>query len=206
MTCGTSTSCLLKMGARWAYWLNGSSLRASDAWLGDRSGVLGTSRQAAHKKYGRPERRVNVVIKSDRGITNVRESSANQGQQWGGEKSDNRANPVDWRAAEVKVAGWLVERGERGVAVTPSSHDLGIDVNTDGLVVQVNHWKGNVGAPHVRQIVGAAMPSGKQPVLFTRSGFTRDALEFAEQAGVGLFTYDELGGLSPVSSVARRIF
>jgi len=50
------------------------------------------------------------------------------------------------------------------------------------------------------------MPSGKQPVLFTRSGFTRDALEFAEQAGVGLFTYDELGGLSPVSSVARRIF
>ena len=92
-----------------------------------------------------------------------------------------------WRAAEEDTARWLLGRSA-GVHLGSGSRDGGVDVNSNDYVVQVKRQKGNVGAPVVRQIHGVAAVSGKTGVVVSHgSGFTPEAIRFAQQAGVELY-------------------
>lgn len=69
--------------------------------------------------------------------------------------------------------------------------DGGIDVESEELVVQCKHVAGNVRAPEVQAIFGIASSKGKRAVVFSAGGFTKDAISFANEAGVALIRLKE---------------
>lgn len=103
--------------------------------------------------------------------------------------SPSPRTPGHWREAELRTAAWLTSRGEAGVRTGSGIKDGGVDVETQGYVVQVKDWVGNVGGPAVRQIHGVAAARNKRAMVVARSGFTADAIRFARDAGVELYVF-----------------
>jgi len=69
--------------------------------------------------------------------------------------------------------------------------DGGIDIESEELVIQCKHISGNVRAPEVQAIFGIASSKGKRAVVFSAGGFTKDAISFANEAGVALIRLRE---------------
>lgn len=110
---------------------------------------------------------------------------------------------ADWRDAE-DLAAWYMREilGMQGARTTGSGNDQGIDVVSDLGVAQVKHVAVPIGAPMVQSALGAG--HGNVAVLFfSLSGFTRQAEEFAERAGVALFSYDIYGDVRVGNENAR---
>ena len=113
--------------------------------------------------------------------------------------------PATWRDAEHMTCQWLRDKlGETSAQVGRGHRDGGVDVESARFVVQVKDWEGNVGGPAVRQIFGVAAARGKTALVVAKSGYTVDALRFADQAGVGLYSYRR-GTIEPVNGVARAL-
>lgn len=105
--------------------------------------------------------------------------------------------------AEEYVTQLMKYFGLPGVQKTRQSRDGGIDVESELLVAQVKHQVAPVGVKVVRELYGVASHRGKSAAVFTKTGFTREAVEFANETGVFLFTYiPELGG---ATELTRRI-
>lgn len=69
------------------------------------------------------------------------------------------------------------------------SGDGGIDVLVPGvLVAQVKAQASKVGRPPLQQIAGVASADGVRATCFSKSGYTKGALEWADRASVALFT------------------
>lgn len=111
----------------------------------------------------------------------------------------------DWRDAERATAQWLREVGCRKVELTSAGADGGIDVLTDSWAVQVKHTERRVGRPAIQQIVGAAMAVDRRPALVSSSGFSKPAVEFADEHEVALVELDDHGRGQPVNATARHI-
>ena len=111
----------------------------------------------------------------------------------------------DWRDAEDAAARWLRSAGCRRVALTGGSADGGIDVITADWAVQVKHTAKRVGRPAVQQLVGAALTLGREPALFSTSGFTAPAFDYALEHDVALFELDLDGTARGVNRPARRV-
>ena len=111
----------------------------------------------------------------------------------------------DWRDAEDAAARWLRAAGCRRVALTGGSADGGIDVITADWAVQVKHTAKRVGRPAVQQLVGAALTLGREPALFSTSGFTAPAYDYALEHDVALFELDLDGTARGVNRPARRV-
>lgn len=110
---------------------------------------------------------------------------------------------ADWRDAE-DLAAWYMREilGMQGARTTGSGNDQGIDVVSDLGVAQVKHVAVPIGAPMVQSALGAG--HGNVAVLFfSLSGFTRQAEEFADRAGVALFGYDIYGDVRAGNENAR---
>jgi hypothetical protein len=100
------------------------------------------------------------------------------------------ANATDF---EVLAAQWTYVWGDRDVEVTSQSHDSGIDVQSWSCLGQVKFYSnGKVGAPEVQQLRGAtSVDNSRFAIFFTFStGYTNEAIIFADQAGVALFQFD----------------
>jgi hypothetical protein len=100
------------------------------------------------------------------------------------------ANATDF---EVLAAQWTYVWGDRDVEVTSQSHDSGIDVQSWSCLGQVKFYSnGKVGAPEVQQLRGAtSVDNSRFATFFTFStGYTNEAIIFADQAGVALFQFD----------------
>lgn len=112
---------------------------------------------------------------------------------------------ADWKDAEELAAWYMGEKlGMTGVRLTAPGADRGIDVTADVGVAQVKHQATPVGAPVVQGALGAG--HGRQKVLFfALSGFTRQAADFAQQAGVALFSYDIYGSVTPRNAEANSL-
>ncbi len=112
---------------------------------------------------------------------------------------------LGWQAAERFAAAHMRALGFTDAAVTPPGPDGGIDVRSEAAVAQVKHFlTGAVGRPVVQQIRGAA-GSGEQPICYSRSGFTADAIEFAQSTGVALFSYSEFGQITAETVAASAL-
>lgn len=109
---------------------------------------------------------------------------------------------AEWQDAEELAAWYMQHELELGASnVTPVGADGGIDVTSVNAVAQVKHYGTPVGGPAVRQIRGAGY--GTESVLFfALSGYTRQAIEYASQAGVALYTYNIYGDVDPVNGPA----
>lgn len=92
-------------------------------------------------------------------------------------------------------------------AVVAAGTDTRIDVAATRAMAQVRFLSTAVGQPALQQLVGAQRGVGEQRLLFfTGACYTRQALTYAEDMGIGLFTFDMTGGrMSPHSNPARAV-
>jgi hypothetical protein len=103
---------------------------------------------------------------------------------------------VSPRGAELLVSKWLEFLGEHDVQITQYAKDGGIDVETTDCVCQVkNYQEKKVSSSEVRDLLGAAQPTGKLPVLFTSSSLTQDAEKFCNANGIVAIRYDSENAL-----------
>lgn len=109
---------------------------------------------------------------------------------------------LDWRDAEALAAWHMRALGFDDAAVTGGGADGGLDVVAEDAAAQVKHYSDtNIGSPAVQQARGAA--HGRQWTLFyALSGYTKAALEYADQAKVALFFYDTQGAVRAANEPA----
>lgn len=109
-----------------------------------------------------------------------------------------------WQLAEVLAATHMQSIGFPDAQSTGLGADKGLDAVSEQAVAQVKAYTTPVGAPDVQKLKGAS--HGIENALFySLSGYTVQALEFAENAGVALFTFDESNNVEPVNPVALRL-
>lgn len=110
-----------------------------------------------------------------------------------------------WHDAEAATARWLRKAGCRRVVMTKAGADGGLDVITADWAVQVKHTAKRVGRPAVQQLVGAALTVERSAALFSTSGFSAPAIEYAEQHQVALFELDYWGRAAGINQWSRRV-
>lgn len=97
-------------------------------------------------------------------------------------RARNAYNLIDWRQLEEYV-GYVFEQQGYETTVTQGSGDGGLDaiLRKDGqtTVVQVKHYKANVGRPDVQKFVGA-MHGYDAGIFVTTSDYTAGAYEYAD--------------------------
>ena len=110
---------------------------------------------------------------------------------------------VSPQEAEHYVEAWLRFLGVVDSEVTQYSQDGGIDIESSDFVVQVKHLSRAVSVQPIRELLGVASSKGKRAIFFSREGYTRDALRFAEDNQIIAFEYKtNTGHLVPHSSEA----
>jgi len=89
---------------------------------------------------------------------------------------------------------WLSAWGDEGVYITPRAIDGGIDIDSLFCVSQVKFYSDKkVSRPEIQQLRGAAFPKyqNKFATFFAwANGYTQEAIDYADEAGVGLFIFD----------------
>ncbi len=108
------------------------------------------------------------------------------------------------KAAEELAAGWLRSNGFDAVTTNPGA-DGGVDVVAPGVVAQVKYWNTPVGRPEVQKLNGVASQRGDLAIFFSRSGYTRQAIEFANSAGIALLTMQDDNSVKPANQVGRFV-
>jgi hypothetical protein len=108
-------------------------------------------------------------------------------------KSPSKMVSFNANQFEIYCAGWVEHLGGKNVTVTQASADGGIDVVSDNEVAQVKLHGKPVSVQPVRELFGAAKALSKSPIFFSSAGYTKSAIDFAEQNDILLFTADPLG-------------
>ncbi len=101
------------------------------------------------------------------------------------------------RDFEFYVAVFLQITREFKTQVTKASKDGGKDIiaydGKEKIYVEVKHWKGNVGRPAIQKLEGAMSADRiKRGYFITSSGFTKDALAYANKTNITLIDGNEL--------------
>lgn len=122
--------------------------------------------------------------------------------------AENRTSPIDeWiqnrirpqpqpygvsdEGAEHLTAQWLQYLGFEEATVTQYSGDGGIDVETLDYVCQVKNYRDkSISVTEVRELFGVAASERKRAILFTSTGATTQAIEFADKNGIALIRFD----------------
>lgn len=96
--------------------------------------------------------------------------------------------------------------GYMDAETTRYTQDGGVDIFSNDFVVQCKHVAGTVGAPDVQRIFGIAASKGKQALIFSAGSFSKAALKFANDAGVGAVVISEVNGMvRPQNAAAEEI-
>ena len=116
---------------------------------------------------------------------------------------DELAGPAvsSWQQAEALATWHMQKLGFEDAAMTPPGADGGLDVRATNAVAQVKHYATPIGAPVIQQLRGAAHGQGAA-LFYSLSGYTKAAVEYANDAAVALFTYNESGVVQPVNHAA----
>ena len=88
---------------------------------------------------------------------------------------------------------------------TPKGPDAGIDVRGIGIVAQVKAAMKPTGLPVIVQVFGAAQNVSASAAVFALNGFTRQAVKWADDAGVALFVFNLMGEAEAVNVAAQRL-
>ncbi len=112
--------------------------------------------------------------------------------------------PADWSTVEDLAAEHLRTVGFDDARRTGAGRDGGIDVVGTGVVAQVKMQALPVGSPVVRQLRGARPDAGTW-VFYSTSGYSRPAVEDAEDLDVALFAISRTGHVLPSNDAARSL-
>lgn len=116
---------------------------------------------------------------------------------------DYIATPWD---AERNAAEKMRELGNADAKATPVGPDGGLDVVSTRAVAQVKHHFNPVGRADLQRLFGArAHKTDLDLLFFSRSGYSRHAVEYAYAVGMVLFKYDLEGDLKPINEVAQNL-
>ena len=112
-----------------------------------------------------------------------------------------------WQEAENLAADYLTRLGFKGVELETGGADGGVDVRVPDLIVaQVKATGSRVGRPVIQQIFGIGQAEGAQAVVFSLSGFSQEAIDWADEQTVSLFVFRKtIGGfrIKPVNPAAH---
>lgn len=111
-----------------------------------------------------------------------------------------------WSDAEAAAAEWMEWFGFGTATVCGGPSDGGVDVRANSGIAQVKDYGAPVGASPVRELAGVALLENRQAVFFARSGYTREAINFADRASISLVQFDLQGSATPVNVHAERLF
>lgn len=96
----------------------------------------------------------------------------------------------------------MVSLGFEDARLTGAGSDGGIDIAARKAVAQVKHWSSPVGRPEVQRLAGAARG---RTAIFIASKYSRQAMDWADQAGIALFTYTQNANVSARNLAAGRL-
>lgn len=113
------------------------------------------------------------------------------------------ASASDWMQAEQLAAAAVQQFGFADARVTPPGADGGLDVIARGAAAQVKYTSTPVGRPTLQQLQGAA--GGRSAIFFSRSGYARTAVAFADQVDMALFTITLPTRVTAVNDAAVRL-
>jgi hypothetical protein len=112
------------------------------------------------------------------------------------------ANDAEHAAAEFMQ--WL---GFLDAQATPVGPDGGVDVWSSDAIGQVKDYGTPIGRPEIQQHLGVAIGEGdKLPIFFARSGYTNQALEWANERDMPLYAFDLAGSFEPSNLAAQRLW
>ena len=80
-----------------------------------------------------------------------------------------------------------------------------IDVRSSRGLAQVKWKSGATRLPDVQNLVGAHGTGSDELVFFSASGCSTQALDYADEVGVALFTYDPAGAAEAANPEAKRM-
>ncbi|MFE0141955.1 restriction endonuclease [[Kitasatospora] papulosa] len=110
-----------------------------------------------------------------------------------------------WRDAEFLAMAHMQLIGYPDARETGPGSDGGIDVQATRGVAQVKMLARPVGRPAVQMLVGAAGQGRKRDLLFySRQGYTKQAVHFADGEGVMLFQFNEACDVWAVNGAAHN--
>ncbi|KRC42720.1 restriction endonuclease [Oerskovia sp. Root22] len=120
----------------------------------------------------------------------------------------------DWRPGEHIQSDYAAERmaahAMRGMGYpdaqeTPVGPDGGVDVRASHAIAQVKWRAAQTGRQEIQALVGARGRNHYLHLLFfSASGFSQQAVEYGEMMEVALFTFNVVGGLTPITSKATE--
>lgn len=106
--------------------------------------------------------------------------------------------------AELNAQDQMRSWGYLDAVATTGGADGGLDVRSSRALAQVK-WKGGVtGRPDVQNLYGARGAGTQQLFFFSASGYSDQAVEYANQVNILLMTYDPLGAVEGVNQAAKR--
>ncbi|WP_064444444.1 restriction endonuclease [Rhodococcus sp. YH3-3] len=108
--------------------------------------------------------------------------------------------------AELNAAEKMKSWGFTDAVATTGGADGGIDVRSSSALAQVK-WKGGAaGRPEMQQLYGARGTDTKKALFFfAASSYSKAAVAYADEVGIGLFTYDPLGEVTAVNAQAAAV-
>lgn len=95
----------------------------------------------------------------------------------------NYADAESYAAEYMRFLGWV------DATTTPPGSDGGVDIVAKDAVAQVKMEGVPTGRPVIQAISGIAALEGKHALVFSLAGFTSQAREWAEYAGVACFEF-----------------
>lgn len=106
--------------------------------------------------------------------------------------------------AELNAQDQMRSWGFDDAVATTGGADGGIDVRSSRALAQVK-WKGGVtGRPDIQNLYGARGAGTQQLFFFSASGYSDQAVEYANQVNILLMTYDPLGAVEGVNQPAKQ--
>lgn len=116
------------------------------------------------------------------------------------------------RAAEELAADWIEWMGWGEVSLTADTRDGGIDVIGKSpvlgrAVAQVKLEGRPTGRPALQSLRGAAVSENASHwMFFSAAGYTRAAVEWADQVDMGIFQFARDGQINPINEQARHYY
>ncbi|MBM4574816.1 hypothetical protein GS896_27550 [Rhodococcus hoagii] len=103
--------------------------------------------------------------------------------------------------AELNAAAEMRKLGFTQVTVSPVGPDAGIDVHSREALAQVKWKDGTVGRPDLQRLYGARGENrSKTLIFFSKSAYTKHAVEYANAVAMCLFVYNgSTGAISPAN-------
>lgn len=110
------------------------------------------------------------------------------------------------KQAELNAAEVLRSWGYIDAVSPLHGADGGIDVRSSQALAQVKFRSVKAGRPEIQNLWGAAAAEMPKALLFFDfKGYSPQAVEYANQMGIGLYVYDQTGRVTPVNDTARRL-